>query len=181
MAVSKHIVLTLVFMSLLSSIELTVVLGETNITYTLLPLGQNQTGPEAIAFDCEGHGPYVGISDGRILKWQGPHIGWTTFAVTAPNRSDSCNGVVNNASMEKDCGRPLGLRFNMGTCELYIADSSFGLMKVGFEGGVASSLATIAEGIPFVFLNGLDVDFVNQAVYFTETSTNYHRWYDYKE
>ncbi|KAM1212380.1 hypothetical protein ACFX11_004059 [Malus domestica] len=28
-------------------------------------------GPESIAFDCRGKRPYVGVSDGTILKWQG--------------------------------------------------------------------------------------------------------------
>ncbi|KAH9625211.1 hypothetical protein KSS87_003591 [Heliosperma pusillum] len=176
MAISKHIVLiSLVLMSLMSSIELAVVSGETNITLTRLPLGQNQTGPEVIAFDCKGHGPYVGISDGRILKWRGHHKGWKTFAVTAQNRSDSCDGL-SHSPLEKECGRPLGLRFDKKTCELYIADSSFGLMKVGRKGGVATSLVAIAEGIPFKFVNGLDIDLGNQVVYFTETSTNYNRW-----
>lgn len=45
-------------------------------------------GPESIAFDCRGKGPYVGVSDGTILKWQGPRLGWTEFAFTSPNRQD---------------------------------------------------------------------------------------------
>ncbi|XP_074294202.1 protein STRICTOSIDINE SYNTHASE-LIKE 10-like [Silene latifolia] len=171
MAVSKHIVFTLMFISLISFNELVPVSGETN-KYVKLPLGQNQTGPEAIAFDCKGEGPYVGISDGRILKWQGHHIGWTTYAVTAPYRSDSCDGV-DGIPKEKECGRPLGMRFDMRTCELYVADSSFGLMKVGPEGGVASP---IINGNPFLFLNSLDVDFVNNLIYFSETSTKYPHW-----
>lgn len=28
-------------------------------------------GPESIAFDCHGEGPYTSVSDGRILKWHG--------------------------------------------------------------------------------------------------------------
>ncbi|XP_074294283.1 protein STRICTOSIDINE SYNTHASE-LIKE 10-like [Silene latifolia] len=175
MLVSKYIVFTLKFISLMLLFnELVSVSGETK-TYVKLPLGRNQTGPEAIAFDCNGEGPYVGISDGRVLKWKGPHIGWTTYAVTAPHRPNWCNGLV-GSPLEEVCGRPLGLRFDMMTCELYVADSSFGLMKVSPEGGIASSLATIAEGVPFVFTNGLDVDFVNGIIYFTDTSTNYHRW-----
>ena len=43
-------------------------------------------GPESIAFDCRGEGPYASVSDGRILKWKGPHLGWTQFALTSPNR-----------------------------------------------------------------------------------------------
>lgn len=43
-------------------------------------------GPESIAFDCHGKGPYVGVSDGRILKWQGIHLGWKEFAIVSANR-----------------------------------------------------------------------------------------------
>ena len=39
-----------------------------------------------------------------------------------------CNGA---------CGRPLGLKFNEATCDLYIADAYFGLLVVGHNGGVA--------------------------------------------
>ncbi|KAI9085742.1 hypothetical protein K1719_032348 [Acacia pycnantha] len=31
----------------------------------------NVTDPESLAFDCNGEGSYVGVSDGRILKWKG--------------------------------------------------------------------------------------------------------------
>ena len=43
-------------------------------------------GPESIAFDCRGEGPYAGVGDGRILKWNGSDLGWTQFAYTSPNR-----------------------------------------------------------------------------------------------
>lgn len=43
-------------------------------------------GPESLAFDCNGEGPYVGVSDGRILKWRGSKLGWTEFATTTPYR-----------------------------------------------------------------------------------------------
>ena len=36
-------------------------------------------GPETVAFDCQGQGPYVGTSDGRILKLV-RGLGWTQFA-----------------------------------------------------------------------------------------------------
>ncbi|KAL1118744.1 hypothetical protein V6Z11_D01G056700 [Gossypium hirsutum] len=44
------------------------------------------TGPESIAFDCKGEGPYVGVSDGRILKWHGPKLGWKEFAIPSSIR-----------------------------------------------------------------------------------------------
>ncbi|KMT11793.1 hypothetical protein BVRB_5g104950 [Beta vulgaris subsp. vulgaris] len=143
--------------------------------YHHLPLGLNAVAPESIAFDCQGGGPYVGVSDGRILKWQGPLLGWTVFAVISPYRSNSCDGL-NDSPAEQYCGRPLGLKFNIVTCELYIADSSFGLVKVGSNGGIATSVATSAEGILFRFLNALDIDSESGDVYFTDSSSHHHRW-----
>ena len=77
---------------------------------------------------------------------------------------------------EHICGRPLGLRFDKRNGELYIADSYFGLMKVGPEGGLATSLVTEAEGVPLRFTNDLDIDDEGN-VYFTDSSTKYHRRY----
>lgn len=41
-------------------------------------------GPESVAFDPLGRGPYTGVADGRILFWNGES--WTDFAYTSPNR-----------------------------------------------------------------------------------------------
>lgn len=41
-------------------------------------------GPESMAFDPTGRGPYSGVADGRVLFWNGE--GWTDFAYTSPNR-----------------------------------------------------------------------------------------------
>lgn len=58
-------------------------------TYEDIPLSGGAVGPESIAFDCEGTGPYVGVSDGRILKWHASKENasptWTVFAYTSPN------------------------------------------------------------------------------------------------
>lgn len=43
-------------------------------------------GPESIAFDPNGEGPYTGVGDGRVLKWKGDGSGWTDFAVTTSER-----------------------------------------------------------------------------------------------
>ncbi|KAF8718121.1 hypothetical protein HU200_025606 [Digitaria exilis] len=48
-----------------------------------------------------------------------------------------------------------------------------GLMKVGPSGGEATVLATEADGVPFNFVNGVDVDQVTGDVYFTDSSTTY--------
>lgn len=69
-----------------------------------------------------------------------------------------CDGST-DFNKEEMCGRPLGLQFNkVTTCDLYIADAYFGLLKVGPKGGVAKQLATTAEGVPFRFANDLDID-----------------------
>ena len=43
-------------------------------------------GPESVAFDPLGRGPYTGVADGRIRFWNGE--AWSDFAYTSPNRSD---------------------------------------------------------------------------------------------
>lgn len=79
---------------------------------------------------------------------------------------------------EHICGRPLGLRFDKKTGDLYIADAYLGLLKVGPEGGLATSLTTEAEGVPLWFTNDLDVDDEGN-VYFTDSSSKYRRRYSF--
>ncbi|XP_072990976.1 protein STRICTOSIDINE SYNTHASE-LIKE 3 [Typha latifolia] len=132
-------------------------------------------GPESIAFDPLGRGPYTGIADGRVLFWDG--TSWSDFAYTSPNRSELCNPKPSPLSYLKNehlCGRPLGLRFDKKTGYLYIADAYFGLLKVGPEGGLAKALTTQAEGVPLNFTNDLDLD-EEGNIYFTDSSTNYQR------
>ncbi|XP_027343352.1 protein STRICTOSIDINE SYNTHASE-LIKE 3-like [Abrus precatorius] len=134
-------------------------------------------GPESIGFDPLGRGPYTGVADGRILFWNGHS--WTDFAYTSPNRSELCNpkafaSPLSYVETEHICGRPLGLRFDKKTGDLYIADAYFGLMKVGPQGGLATSLATEAEGVPLRFTNDVDID-TEGNIYFTDSSTNYQR------
>ncbi|KAK9280419.1 hypothetical protein L1049_014108 [Liquidambar formosana] len=132
-------------------------------------------GPESMAFDPLGRGPYTGVADGRILFWNGQS--WSDFAYTSSNRSELCNPKPSPLSYLKNehiCGRPLGLRFDKKTGDLYIADAYLGLMKVGPEGGLATSLATEAEGVPLRFTNDLDID-DDGNIYFTDSSTKYQR------
>lgn len=75
---------------------------------------------------------------------------------------------------EKFCGRPLGLRFDQKTGELYIADAYFGLMVVGSNGGAATPLAAHVQGRPILFANDLDVH-GNGSIFFTDTSMRYDR------
>jgi sugar lactone lactonase YvrE len=144
--------------------------------HLLLPDGVS--GAESLAFDGRGQGPYAGVSDGRVLKWGGSAVGWTTFAHSANYRKiPLCTAsAVPSEQTESMCGRPLGLQFNLVTGDLYIADAYLGLMKVRPDGGEAEVLATHADdGVPFHFVNGLDVDQATGDVYFTDSSTTYPR------
>jgi len=55
-------------------------------SYSQLDLPYSVFGSESAAFDCHGKGPYVGVSDGRILKWHHTNKHWIDFAVTSPHR-----------------------------------------------------------------------------------------------
>jgi sugar lactone lactonase YvrE len=133
-------------------------------------------GPESIAFDPQGRGPYTGVADGRIMFWNGDQ--WSEFSFTSPNRSEElCKPGTNpmaNIKYEHICGRPLGLRFNKRTGDLYIADAYFGLLVVGPQGGQATRLVSEVEGIPLKFTNDLDID-EQGIVYFTDSSVVYQR------
>lgn len=94
-------------------------------------------------------------------------------------RSEICNPkptILGYLKNEHICGRPLGLRFDKRKGDLYIADAYFGLLKVGPDGGLATSLVTEAEGVPLKFTNDLDIDDEGN-VYFTDSSTKYQRRY----
>ncbi|KAJ8532204.1 hypothetical protein K7X08_012127 [Anisodus acutangulus] len=77
--------------------------------------------------------------------------------------------------MEHDCGRPLGLRFDTRTGDLYIADAYLGLQVVGPNGGLATPLVQEIEDKPLVFTNDMDIDDHDDVIYFTDTSTKYQR------
>lgn len=131
-------------------------------------------GPEALAFDRNGGGPYVTSSDGRIFKYVGPSEGFKEYAYTSPNRNMTiCDGFSDFSNIQATCGRPLGLGFNHQTGDLYAADGYYGLVKVGPNGGKATQLVGPAQSNSTVFANGLDVDSNTGIVYFTIASTKF--------
>lgn len=79
---------------------------------------------------------------------------------------------VMDLSLEPLCGRPLGLRFN-AEGDLYIADAYYGLRVVGPKGGPAAPLVTEVAGVPLRFTN--DVDFGQDTIYFTESSSKFQK------
>ncbi|XP_060188370.1 protein STRICTOSIDINE SYNTHASE-LIKE 10-like [Lycium barbarum] len=128
-------------------------------------------GPESIAFDRNGEGPYTGVGDGRILKWQGSY--WDDFAVTSSQRKNCTRPFA--PETEHVCGRPLGLQFDKKTGDLYIADAYLGLQVVGPKGGLATPLVQKFQGKPLIFTNDIDIDDHDDVIYFTDTSTKYQR------
>lgn len=79
--------------------------------------------------------------------------------------------------MEHICGRPLGLKFDKKTGDLYIADAYKSLYVVGPQGGLATPVITQVEGKPLYFTNDMDIDEEEGVIYFTETSTIHRRRY----
>ncbi|XP_062165724.1 protein STRICTOSIDINE SYNTHASE-LIKE 10 [Alnus glutinosa] len=130
-------------------------------------------GPESLAFDPNGEGPYTGVADGRILKWQGDVRGWTDFAFTTSARKECFRPFA--PELEHLCGRPLGLRFEKKTGNLYIADAYLGLQVIGPAGGLATQVVTEAEGQPLLFTNDMDIDEHEDVIYFTDTSRSFQR------
>ncbi|XP_022955421.1 protein STRICTOSIDINE SYNTHASE-LIKE 13 [Cucurbita moschata] len=137
-------------------------------------------GPESLEFDALGRGPYTGLADGRIVRWMGEEVGWETFAIVTTKWSEKecAQGVDSTTAKqwknEKKCGRPLGLRFEKQTGNLYIADAYYGLLMVGPQGGIATPLATHVDGTPILFANDLDIH-NNGSIFFTDTSKRYNR------
>lgn len=135
-------------------------------------------GPESLVFDPQGRGPYSGVADGRVMRWDADEMAWVEFAIIVPNRTEICDQpqpLRANIEHEPVCGRPLGLRFNKQTGDLFIADAYFGLLKVGRDGGLAELVTNEADDCQkFVFTNDLDID-DDGTVYFTDSSSKYPR------
>eukprot|EP00243_Klebsormidium_subtile_P004728 TRINITY_DN18884_c0_g1_i1.p1 TRINITY_DN18884_c0_g1~~TRINITY_DN18884_c0_g1_i1.p1 ORF type:complete len:422 (+),score=95.29 TRINITY_DN18884_c0_g1_i1:63-1268(+) len=128
-------------------------------------------GPESMAFDAQGKGPYTGINDGTIIKVSDDRQSFETFAWTSTNRSAACGDKL---EAEDTCGRVLGLKFHPKTGDLWLMDAYFGLMKVGPEGGLATVVSNEAEGQRFQFANDLDIA-SDGSIYFTDTSPRWKR------
>ncbi|CAI5489486.1 unnamed protein product [Closterium sp. Naga37s-1] len=138
-------------------------------------------GPESLAIDTSGRGPYSGLADGRVVRRSADGSQWVPFAQASPNRTPQLCDILPKShpdpSKEPLCGRPLGLRFHPVTGELYIADAYYGLNRVGLKGGLAEQLVggKSVDGQKVSFVNDLDIDAedANGTVYFTVTSTKY--------
>jgi hypothetical protein len=67
--------------------------------YEMVPIENGAIGPESFAFDPHGEGPYTGVSDGRIIKWNPRESRWVDFAVTSSHRLPLSTSLSHNISM----------------------------------------------------------------------------------
>ncbi|KAF4369811.1 hypothetical protein F8388_019691 [Cannabis sativa] len=158
-----QIIIVFLFISFFS---IHIVLSQLNFQKLDLPL--TSSGPEAFAFDSIDSVSgefYTGISDGRIVKYNTTNF--IEVYITTPNRSRLCDGTNMLGAI---CGRPIGIEFYYKEKLLYIADAYKGLL-VGGKDKLAVQLATGAEGVPFKFPDGLNVDQLTGDVYFTDASS----------
>uniref|UniRef100_A0A0D9WSB7 Strictosidine synthase conserved region domain-containing protein n=1 Tax=Leersia perrieri TaxID=77586 RepID=A0A0D9WSB7_9ORYZ len=77
--------------------------------------GGSLVGPESVAFDGKGRGPYSGVSDGRIMRWDGPKTGWSTYTYSPSYIKNKCAEST----------------LHLKSGNLYVADAYMGLMRVG--------------------------------------------------
>ncbi|XP_062183286.1 protein STRICTOSIDINE SYNTHASE-LIKE 10-like isoform X2 [Phragmites australis] len=147
-------------------------IGDGNVE--LVPL-DGAAGPESIVFGGGGEGPYTGVSDGRVLEWRPEERRWVEHSCSAPELLGSCRGSQ-DPGREHACGRPLGLKFNDETGELYVADAYHGLRVVSPGDNVSRPLVPEWQASrSFSFANGVEIDHETGAIYFTETSTRFQR------
>uniref|UniRef100_J3NBA1 Uncharacterized protein n=1 Tax=Oryza brachyantha TaxID=4533 RepID=J3NBA1_ORYBR len=71
----------------------TLEIGERDVE--LIAVDGGAAGPESVAFDAAGEGPYTGVSDGRVLKWLPLQRRWVehSSASNEPQRLRSMGAV----------------------------------------------------------------------------------------
>jgi hypothetical protein len=62
----------------------------------------------------------------------------------------------------------VALSFNYRNSDLYITDAFFGLLVVGFNGGLATQVSS-----GYKYLSGIDVESYSGDVYMTDASLTY--------
>ncbi|KAF5938113.1 hypothetical protein HYC85_025619 [Camellia sinensis] len=119
-------------------------------------------GPESLAFSPAGEGPYTGVADGQIRKWQGHGLGWVAFAFTTSPRNECVQPFA--PEMEHICGRPLGLRQFMSS--ILSGDKTGRLMKYDKS---SKEVTILLRGLAFA--NGVALSKDHSFVLVAETTT----------
>ncbi|GAA6110389.1 adipocyte plasma membrane-associated protein [Tachysurus ichikawai] len=124
--------------------------------------------PFTSAWERVRHILYTGTADGKIVKIDGRKI-----SVVATLGKPPCG----SPEQEHVCGRPLGIKVGPnGT--LFVADAYLGLFEVNPVTGETTHLVSTKKpigGRRLSFVNDLDVTQDGKKVYFTDSSSRWHR------
>ncbi|XP_013399873.1 adipocyte plasma membrane-associated protein [Lingula anatina] len=125
-------------------------------------------GPESFTVDKNGY-IYTGLNDGRLVRFRGNHL--EELGRTGQNLTE-CGTLA----YEPMCGRPKGMKIGPDG-HLYFVDAYQGLMRLNLPSQEMETLVPSengSEGLPFRFLNGLDVS-KDGVVYFTDSTPKWQR------
>ncbi|CAI9113425.1 OLC1v1014028C1 [Oldenlandia corymbosa var. corymbosa] len=138
-----------------------------------ISLPPNTTTTGSFTFGLFNEGPYIGVVDGRILKYNKLSRTFEDFAYTSPDRTSAfCDGTTDFNKLQT-CGFPAGLSPDPATGKIYATDSGLGLDIVGLSGGLATNLVPSKDGVPYHTL--IDVDAaINRKAYFVDASSIYN-------
>ncbi|CAI9113426.1 OLC1v1014029C1 [Oldenlandia corymbosa var. corymbosa] len=138
-----------------------------------ISLPPNTTTTGGFTFDLFNGGPYIGVVDGRILKYNKLRRTFEDFAYTSPDRTSAfCDGTTDFNKLQT-CGYPFGLSPDPATGKIYVTDTSLGLDIVGIFGGLATNLVPSKNGVPYHTLVDVDAA-INRKVYFVDASNIYN-------
>ncbi|XP_035003342.2 adipocyte plasma membrane-associated protein [Hippoglossus stenolepis] len=128
-------------------------------------------GPESFTADDDGN-VYTGTVDGKLWRI-GPDDSLTLITQMGQNLPE-CGS---SPDYEPLCGRPHGVRLDRRG-QLIVADSYLGLHSVDPQTGDKTLLLPNpqgADGVPFAFLNGLEISPQTGIIYFTDSSSRWGR------
>eukprot|EP00066_Takifugu_rubripes_P022261 XP_011611527.1 PREDICTED: adipocyte plasma membrane-associated protein-like [Takifugu rubripes] len=128
-------------------------------------------GPESFTADEEGN-VFTGTVDGKLWK-----IGADDSLTFVTQMGQSLPECGSSTDYEPVCGRPHGVRLDRHG-QLIVADSYFGLHSVNPQTGEKTVLVSSSQGaggVPFGFLNGLEISSQTGMIYFTDSSSRWGR------
>ncbi|XP_067111130.1 adipocyte plasma membrane-associated protein-like [Osmerus mordax] len=128
-------------------------------------------GPESFTADENGN-VYTGTVDGKLWR-----IGQDDSLTLITHMGQDIPECGSSSDYEPVCGRPHGVRLD-SQGQLIVADSYLGLHSVDPQNGHKTLLlsnAQGADGVPFAFLNGLDISSQTGTIYFTDSSSRWGR------
>lgn len=128
-------------------------------------------GPESFTADEDGN-VYTGTVDGKLWR-----IGPDDTLALITHMGQNIPECGSSTDYEPVCGRPHGVRLDRHG-QLIVADSYLGLHSVDPRTGLKTLLlpnAQGADGVPFAFLNGLEISSSSGTIYFTDSSSRWGR------